>query len=141
MPRKKIAISEKVEYLSILNEKGQLDKELEPDIGEDVLGKLHRTMLLARKFDERLLKPRSSVRLHIYAPVIGWFRLFAKQRRSYGAADPLKALSSITTDLAKGSISQKTAMICPYRFLWVLRLFMPSAWAGPLNTDKKMTWP
>ena len=55
MPRKKITISDKVEYLSILDEKGQLDKKLEPDIPEDVLLQLHRAMLLARKFDERLL--------------------------------------------------------------------------------------
>ena len=40
MPRKKITISEKVEYLSILNEKGQVDKKLEPDIDEDVLTKI-----------------------------------------------------------------------------------------------------
>ena len=55
MPRKKIAFSDKIETLSILNEKGQLDKKLEPDINEDVLLKLHRFMVLARKFDERIL--------------------------------------------------------------------------------------
>ena len=42
MPREKISITDKIEYLSILNEKGQLDDTLEPNIGEDVLFKLHR---------------------------------------------------------------------------------------------------
>jgi pyruvate dehydrogenase E1 component alpha subunit len=71
MPRKKIAISEKVEYLSILNDKGQLDKELEPDIGEDVLLKLHRAMLLARKFDERILNLQRQGRIGTFAPIKG----------------------------------------------------------------------
>ena len=71
MPRKKIAIPEKVEYLSILNDKGQLDKELEPDIGEDVLLKLHRTMLLARKFDERILNLQRQGRIGTFAPIKG----------------------------------------------------------------------
>lgn len=71
MPRKEIAISEKVEYLSILNDKGQLDKELEPDIGEDVLLKLHRTMLLARRFDERILNLQRQGRIGTFAPIKG----------------------------------------------------------------------
>ena len=71
MPRKKITISEKIEYLSILNEKGQLDKKLEPDIGEDVLLKLHRTMVLARKFDERMLNLQRQGRIGTFAPIKG----------------------------------------------------------------------
>ena len=71
MPRKKITISEKVEYLSILNEKGQLDKKLEPDIGEDVLLKLHRNMVLARKFDERMLNLQRQGRIGTFAPIKG----------------------------------------------------------------------
>ena len=71
MPRKKITISEKVEYLSILNEKGQLDKKLEPDFGEDVLLKLHRAMLLARKFDERMLNLQRQGRIGTFAPIKG----------------------------------------------------------------------
>jgi len=71
MPRKEIAISEKVEYRSILNDKGQLDKELEPDIGEDVLLKLHRTMLLARRFDERILNLQRQGRIGTFAPIKG----------------------------------------------------------------------
>jgi pyruvate dehydrogenase E1 component alpha subunit len=71
MPRKKITLSEKVEYLSILNEKGQLDKKLEPNISEDVLLRLHRTMLLARKFDERLLNLQRQGRIGTFPPIKG----------------------------------------------------------------------
>jgi len=71
MPRKKITISEKVEYLSILNDKGQLDKKLEPDISEDVLLQLYRTMVLARKFDERLLNLQRQGRVGTFAPIKG----------------------------------------------------------------------
>ena len=71
MPRKKIAISDKIETLSILNEKGQLDKKLEPDIDEDVLLKLHRFMVLARKFDERLLNLQRQGRIGTFPPIKG----------------------------------------------------------------------
>ena len=71
MPRKKITISDKVEYLSILDEKGQLDKMLEPDIPEDVLLRLHRAMLLGRKFDERLLNLQRQGRIGTFPPIKG----------------------------------------------------------------------
>ncbi len=71
MPRKKITISEKIETLSILDEKGRLDKKLEPDIPQDALLKLHRTMLLARKFDERLLNLQRQGRIGTFAPIKG----------------------------------------------------------------------
>jgi pyruvate dehydrogenase E1 component alpha subunit len=71
MPRKTITISDSVEYLSILDEKGQLDKKLEPDIPEDVLLRLHRTMLLGRKFDERLLNLQRQGRIGTFPPIKG----------------------------------------------------------------------
>jgi pyruvate dehydrogenase E1 component alpha subunit len=71
MPRKKITISDKVEYLSILDEKGLLDKKLEPDIPGDVLLRLHRTMLLGRKFDERLLNLQRQGRIGTFPPIKG----------------------------------------------------------------------
>jgi len=71
MPRKKITISDKIEYLSILDKNGQLDKKLEPDIGEDVLFKLHRVMVLARKFDERLLNLQRQGRIGTFPPIKG----------------------------------------------------------------------
>ncbi|MGD2021561.1 MAG: pyruvate dehydrogenase (acetyl-transferring) E1 component subunit alpha [Desulfobacterales bacterium] len=71
MPREKINLSEKVETLSILDEKGHLDKKLEPDIQEDVLLQLYRTMLLARRFDERLLNLQRQGRIGTFAPIKG----------------------------------------------------------------------
>jgi len=71
MPRKKITLSENVEYLSILDENGKLDKKLEPDISEDVLLRLHRTMLLGRRFDERLLNLQRQGRIGTFPPIKG----------------------------------------------------------------------
>ena len=71
MPRTKIKIPDKLEHLSILDEKGKLDKDLEPDIPEDLLLKLHRAMLLGRRFDERLLSLQRQGRIGTFAPVTG----------------------------------------------------------------------
>jgi len=71
MPRKEIHIPDKIEYTSILNEKGELDKALEPDIPEELLLRLFRTMLLARKFDERLLSLQRQGRIGTFPPISG----------------------------------------------------------------------
>jgi pyruvate dehydrogenase E1 component alpha subunit len=71
MPRKKINIPCKMEYLSILDEKGTLDKSLEPDIPEDFLLKLYRAMLLGRRFDERMLSLQRQGRIGTFAPTTG----------------------------------------------------------------------
>jgi pyruvate dehydrogenase E1 component alpha subunit len=71
MPRNTINIPGKVEYLSILNEKGELDASLEPDIPEELLLKLYRALLLSRKFDERLLNLQRQGRIGTFAPISG----------------------------------------------------------------------
>jgi pyruvate dehydrogenase E1 component alpha subunit len=71
MPRKKIKLPYAVDYLSILNEKGKLDKELEPDISEDMLLKLYRFMVLARMFDDQLLSLQRQGRMGTFAPISG----------------------------------------------------------------------
>ncbi len=71
MPRKQITLSEKVDSMSILDEKGNLDKDLEPDISDDTLLQIHRTMLLARRFDERLLNLQRQGRIGTFAPIKG----------------------------------------------------------------------
>ena len=71
MPRRKISITTKVEYLSILDEKGQLDTKLDPKIPDDLLLKLHRAMLLGRRFDERLLSLQRQGRIGTFAPITG----------------------------------------------------------------------
>ena len=71
MPRNTIDIPDKIEYLSILNEKGELDASLEPDIPEELLLKLYRAILLGRKFDERLLNLQRQGRIGTFAPTSG----------------------------------------------------------------------
>ena len=71
MPRESINISDKIEKLSILGPNGELDQKLEPNIPEDVLLRLYRTMLLARKFDERLLNLQRQGRIGTFAPIKG----------------------------------------------------------------------
>ena len=71
MPRNTIDIPDKIEYLSILNEKGELDAGLEPDIPDDLHLKLYRGLLLGRKFDERLLNLQRQGRIGTYAPISG----------------------------------------------------------------------
>ena len=71
MPRNKIEIPCQVEHLSILDETGQLDKGLEPEMGEELLLKLLRAMLLGRRFDERLLSLQRQGRIGTFAPITG----------------------------------------------------------------------
>jgi pyruvate dehydrogenase E1 component alpha subunit len=71
MPRREIHLSDQLEYLSILTEKGELDRRLEPNIPEDILLKLYRAMLLGRKFDERLLNLQRQGRIGTFPPISG----------------------------------------------------------------------
>ncbi|MGD2125363.1 MAG: pyruvate dehydrogenase (acetyl-transferring) E1 component subunit alpha [Desulfobacteraceae bacterium] len=71
MPRSKIELPYDVEYLSILDEKGQLDKDLEPEIPDELTLKLHRAMLSGRRFDERLLSLQRQGRIGTFAPITG----------------------------------------------------------------------
>ena len=71
MPRNAINIPDAIEHLSILNEKGELDKTLEPDIPEELLLRLYRNMVLSRKFDERLLNLQRQGRIGTFPPISG----------------------------------------------------------------------
>ncbi len=71
MPKKEIDPQYKVQHLSILDENGQPDKDLEPDISPETLLKLYRTMILARKFDERMLTLQRQGKIGTFAPVKG----------------------------------------------------------------------
>ncbi|MEA3252428.1 MAG: pyruvate dehydrogenase (acetyl-transferring) E1 component subunit alpha [Pseudomonadota bacterium] len=71
MPRKRIRLEHAVESLSILDEQGRVDDSLEPDIGKDVLLKMHRTMLLSRRLDERMLTLQRQGRIGTFAPAKG----------------------------------------------------------------------
>jgi pyruvate dehydrogenase E1 component alpha subunit len=71
MPRSKVDVPSQVEYLSILDEKGQLDKDLEPQIPDELLLKLHKAMVLGRRFDERVLSLQRQGRIGTFAPTSG----------------------------------------------------------------------
>ncbi len=71
MPRTPIEIPERIEYLSVLDETGRLDRDLEPRLEDGILLRLHRTMLLARRFDERLLSLQRQGRIGTFPPSSG----------------------------------------------------------------------
>jgi pyruvate dehydrogenase E1 component alpha subunit len=71
MPKTRIELPDTIEHLSILNERGELDQSLEPAIPDTLLLKLHRTMLLARRFDERLLSLQRQGRIGTFPPISG----------------------------------------------------------------------
>lgn len=71
MPRTAIELEHPVEYLSILDENNELDEDLEPDIDDDLKKRMFRTMLLSRRFDERLLTLQREGRIGTFAPVKG----------------------------------------------------------------------
>lgn len=71
MPRNAIDLSCQVETLSILDENGQVDRDLEPDLSESLLLKLYRAMLLGRRFDERMLTLQRQGKIGTFAPIKG----------------------------------------------------------------------
>ena len=71
MPRTKIEIPEEIEHISILDEDGNMDSALEPNISEDTLLRLHHFMLLGRRFDERMLSLQRQGRVGTFAPISG----------------------------------------------------------------------
>jgi pyruvate dehydrogenase E1 component alpha subunit len=71
MPREPLKLEQQIEYLSILDEDGQLDEDLAPDIDDQVLLGMHRAMLLARRFDERMLTLQRQGKIGTFAPVSG----------------------------------------------------------------------
>jgi len=70
MPRRKIALPA-IERLSILDAEGGVDRALEPDIPPDDLRRLYRTCLLARHFDERMLRLQRQGRIGTYLAARG----------------------------------------------------------------------
>jgi len=85
MPKSKVDLPHSVEHLSILDEEGRLDEALEPKIPDDLLLKLHRAMVLGRRFDERLLSLQRQGRIGTFAPITG------QEASQLGAVAPLIA--------------------------------------------------
>jgi pyruvate dehydrogenase E1 component alpha subunit len=60
-----------VSYLQVLDEKGNLDGDLEPDLSREQLLRVYRAMLLAREADQRMLKLQRQGRIGTFAPCTG----------------------------------------------------------------------
>jgi len=71
MPRKTLPIEDKLESLTILDAKGTVDKDLDPQLTDDLLLKLYRYMVLGRRFDERLLALQRQGRIGTFPPISG----------------------------------------------------------------------
>lgn len=71
MPRKPLDVPLKVEYMSILDENGEVDKSLEPKIPAAELQSWYRWMLMARRVDERLLKLQRQGRIGTFPQATG----------------------------------------------------------------------
>ncbi|MBU0549904.1 pyruvate dehydrogenase (acetyl-transferring) E1 component subunit alpha [Myxococcota bacterium] len=70
MPLKEIA-SFNVKHLSILDENGQWDEDLDPKLSDDDLIKLYRAMVKGREADQRMLKMQRQGRLGTFPPTTG----------------------------------------------------------------------
>ena len=70
MPRQKLDVPP-VEYLSILDEEGRADPALDPALPPSTLQQLYRHFLLARRFDERMLRLQRQGRIGTYLPARG----------------------------------------------------------------------
>ena len=60
-----------IEVLQILNEHGEVDKGLEPDLSDEVLLSTYRSMVLARSFDNRMMTMQRQGRMGTFAPNFG----------------------------------------------------------------------
>jgi len=60
-----------VRRLSILNEAGEVDEALMPDLDETQIRRMHELMVLARTFDERALALQREGRIGTYPPILG----------------------------------------------------------------------
>jgi pyruvate dehydrogenase E1 component alpha subunit len=70
VPRDRLDL-EAIESLSVLDADGQVDRALEPDIPADDLQRLYRTFLVARQFDDRMLRLQRQGRIGTYLPAGG----------------------------------------------------------------------
>ena len=70
MPLKQIA-KFSVSYLQILDEKGNVDEKLAPDLSPDEIVDLYRWMFLAREADQRMLKLQRQGRVGTFGPCTG----------------------------------------------------------------------
>ena len=70
MPRQKI-LDMSVDWLSVLDPKGNVDKSLEPALDNEMLEKFYRTMMLTRLFDDKAIKLQRQGRMLTYGSSLG----------------------------------------------------------------------
>jgi len=70
MPKKTIKTFH-VEWLQVLDERGNCDEELRPPLSDKEIQKLYEWMVLARAFDEKAFKLQREGRLGTYASILG----------------------------------------------------------------------
>ena len=70
MPRQTLDVPE-VEQVTVLDAEGHLDPDLDPAIPPADLRRLYRTFLLARRFDERMLRLQRQGRIGTFGPIRG----------------------------------------------------------------------
>ncbi len=71
MPRRRIELNDHIAHLTILDEKGAVDKKLDPHLQPALLLKLYRAMVRGRRFDERLLDLQRQGRIGTFPPTSG----------------------------------------------------------------------
>jgi pyruvate dehydrogenase E1 component alpha subunit len=71
MGRKRLTLTNNIDYLSILDENGTLDAKLEPDISDKEHLRMFRAVLLGRRFDERMLDLQRQGRIGTFPPIKG----------------------------------------------------------------------
>jgi pyruvate dehydrogenase E1 component alpha subunit len=70
MPDQRINLGE-IEYLQVLNERGEANADLTPDLADTELLRVHRAMVLARKLDLRMLAMQRQGEMGTFAPGLG----------------------------------------------------------------------
>jgi len=60
-----------IHHLRILDEEGNADPDLEPDLGEETLIEIYRAMVRARELDARMLKLQRQGRIGTFGPTTG----------------------------------------------------------------------
>ncbi|MCP4341261.1 MAG: pyruvate dehydrogenase (acetyl-transferring) E1 component subunit alpha [Desulfobulbaceae bacterium] len=71
MGRKRLTLANDIDYLSILDENGRLDSELEPEITDEIHLCMFKAVLLGRRFDERMLDLQRQGRIGTFPPIKG----------------------------------------------------------------------
>jgi pyruvate dehydrogenase E1 component alpha subunit len=70
VPRTRLDVPS-IEHLAVVDEEGHVDQSLEPAIPPEDLRRLYRTFLLARRFDERMLRLQRQGRIGTFGPIRG----------------------------------------------------------------------